>query len=201
MTIMEKNAAEYGLDDVQMDPPLEYDTVEIAAPTSLALVSDITETPVAELAALNPAILKGIAPANYALHVPKGAGNQLMAALAAGSARSIAMPGACTAWAPAKRWRPSASVTPPRPAVSWPPTTCPRPSRGRRPAGDSRGPARARLPSGAPPPRGPRRARTSAHRPHARPPHRGKGARGQAHALPAQPVHKSPPILTRTASR
>ena len=34
MTIMEKNAAEYGLKDVQLDPPLEYDTVEIAAPTS-----------------------------------------------------------------------------------------------------------------------------------------------------------------------
>ena len=27
-----------------MDPPLEYDTVETTAPTSLALVSDITDT-------------------------------------------------------------------------------------------------------------------------------------------------------------
>ena len=63
MTIMEKNAAEYGLDGIQLDPPLEYDTVEISAPTSLALVSDITDTPLAELAALNPAILKGIVPA------------------------------------------------------------------------------------------------------------------------------------------
>ena len=45
MTIMEKNAAEYGLDNVQLDPPLEYDTVEPTAPTSLALVSDITEVP------------------------------------------------------------------------------------------------------------------------------------------------------------
>jgi membrane-bound lytic murein transglycosylase D len=81
MTIMEKNAAEYGLDHVQFDAPLLYDTVELAAPTSLALVGDITDTPQAELASLNPAILKGTAPENYALHVPKGTGNQLTAAL------------------------------------------------------------------------------------------------------------------------
>jgi membrane-bound lytic murein transglycosylase D len=81
MTIMEKNAAQYGLQDVQLDPPLEYDTVDVSAPTSLALVSDITDTPAGEIAALNPAILKSIAPAGYSLHVPKGSGSQLMAAL------------------------------------------------------------------------------------------------------------------------
>ena len=81
MTIMEKNAAEYGLDNVQMDPPLAFDTVEASASTSLALVSDILDTPVAEMAALNPAVLKGIVPAGYSLRVPKGTGNQLMAAL------------------------------------------------------------------------------------------------------------------------
>jgi membrane-bound lytic murein transglycosylase D len=81
MTIMEKNAVEYGLKDVHLDPPLVYDTVEIAAPTSLALISDITDAPVPELASLNPAILKNIAPAGYSLHVPKGGGNQLIVAL------------------------------------------------------------------------------------------------------------------------
>ena len=45
MTIMEKNAAEYGLEGIQLDPPLEYDTVETTAQTSLALVADITDTP------------------------------------------------------------------------------------------------------------------------------------------------------------
>ncbi len=63
------------------DPPLEYDTVETSAPTSLALVADITDTPLSELAALNPAVLAGHRPANYSLHVPKGSGNQLMATL------------------------------------------------------------------------------------------------------------------------
>jgi membrane-bound lytic murein transglycosylase D len=81
MTIMEKNAAEYGLEGIQMDTPLEYDTVEVSAKTAMALVSDITETPLPELAALNPAILKSLIPAGYSLHVPKGTGSQLMAGL------------------------------------------------------------------------------------------------------------------------
>lgn len=81
MTIMEKNAAEYGLEGIQLDPPLEYDTVELTAPTSLTLVSDITDTPLTELAALNPAVLRNIAPPNYSLHVPKGGAKQLTAAL------------------------------------------------------------------------------------------------------------------------
>ena len=44
MTIMEKNPAAYGLEDVQFDPPVEYDTIDVTAPTSLALVADITDT-------------------------------------------------------------------------------------------------------------------------------------------------------------
>src|SRR5581483_6792026 len=81
MTIMEKNAAEYGLDTVTLNPPLEYDTIDISAPTSLALISDLTDTPPTELIALNPAVLKGVVPNGYSLHVPKGKGNQLMASL------------------------------------------------------------------------------------------------------------------------
>ncbi|HWC96479.1 MAG TPA: transglycosylase SLT domain-containing protein [Candidatus Sulfopaludibacter sp.] len=81
MTIMEKNAAEYGLDHLTFDAPVEYDSVELTAPTSLALVSDIIDTPQAELATLNPAVLKATAPENYSLHVPKGSANQLLASL------------------------------------------------------------------------------------------------------------------------
>jgi membrane-bound lytic murein transglycosylase D len=81
MTIMEKNAAEYGIEGLPLDAALEYDTVEATAPTSLALVSDVVNTPLAELAAMNPGCLKGIVPEQYALHVPKGDGNQLVAAL------------------------------------------------------------------------------------------------------------------------
>jgi membrane-bound lytic murein transglycosylase D len=82
LTIMEKNAAEYGLQGIQLDAPLEYDTVRMDAPTSLALVSDIADLPPAEISALNPAALKTAFPQGYALHVPKGTGNQVLEALA-----------------------------------------------------------------------------------------------------------------------
>src|SRR5579859_3905929 len=81
MTIMSKNAAEYGLDNIVPDPPLEYDTIELTSPTNLALVSDLTNTPTTDLQGLNPALLRGLAPAGYSLHVPKGTGSYLMAAL------------------------------------------------------------------------------------------------------------------------
>ena len=81
MTIMEKNAGEYGIEGFQLDPPLEYDTVETTAPTSLTLVADILDLPFAELAALNPASLRGMIPADFPLRVPKGSGNPLVAAL------------------------------------------------------------------------------------------------------------------------
>jgi len=81
MTIMEKNAAEYGIEGFQLDPPLEYDTVETTATTSLTLVADILDMPLPELASLNPASLRGMIPENYPLHVPKGNGNQLVAAM------------------------------------------------------------------------------------------------------------------------
>ena len=81
MTIMEKNAAEYGLDGIQKDPPVEYDSIELTVPTSMALVSDVADIPLPELAALNPAVLKGVVPNKFTLHVPKGSGNQIAATL------------------------------------------------------------------------------------------------------------------------
>lgn len=81
MTIMEKNAAEYGIENLQMDAPLEYDTIETTAPTGLTLVADIADTTPAEIAALNPAVLKSTAPVGFALHVPKGMGMQVSATL------------------------------------------------------------------------------------------------------------------------
>ena len=53
----------------------------MTAPTSLMLVADIAGTPLPELAALNPSVLKGMVPDNYSLHVPRGTGNEIMAAL------------------------------------------------------------------------------------------------------------------------
>ncbi len=81
MTIMTKNAAEYDLQNIAPEPPLEYDTLRVDSPTHLALIGDVTDTPVSELSSLNPALLRSVAPAGYDLHVPKGSAPALTAAL------------------------------------------------------------------------------------------------------------------------
>ena len=81
MTIMAKNAPEYGLDHISPDQALEYDTVQLSSATNLALVSDLTDTPFTELQQLNPALLRGTAPAGYELRLPRGTSSQLSAAL------------------------------------------------------------------------------------------------------------------------
>ena len=81
MTIMTKNAAEYDLQNIPAEPPLEYDTLRVDSTTHLALIGDVTDTPVSELSAMNPALLRSVAPAGYDLHVPKGSAPALTAAL------------------------------------------------------------------------------------------------------------------------
>jgi membrane-bound lytic murein transglycosylase D len=81
MTIMAKNATAYGLEGVVPESPVDYDTLRVTHPTQLALVSDLTEIPVSQLSALNPALLRGLIPANYSLRVPKGLAGSLVAAL------------------------------------------------------------------------------------------------------------------------
>ncbi len=81
MTIMTKNPKDYGLDQLEVDRPLEYDTLEIASSTSLELIADAADRPVSELRELNPALLKSIAPAGYQMHVPKGTSNSVVAAM------------------------------------------------------------------------------------------------------------------------
>jgi len=81
MTIMVKNAKDYGIEDVQFDPPLQYDTVEMVANTNVSLIADLLDVPQTELREMNPALLKGLAPAGYAMRIPKGSTQTLMASL------------------------------------------------------------------------------------------------------------------------
>jgi membrane-bound lytic murein transglycosylase D len=205
MTIMEKNAAEYGLDGIQLDPPLTFDAVEVSAPTNLALVSDILDTPAAEMAALNPAILKGVVPEGYTLRVPKGSGNQLLAALQlipaehrdswrvhrVGAGETLAAIGKCYAALPgsivaanhlssAQAAEGDLLLIPAALRVEAPVrrTTAARTTGARTTV--RRTSTRRRTPV----------PRTSA-----------KASVAAKRTAPAQPVHKSPPILTRTASR
>jgi membrane-bound lytic murein transglycosylase D len=80
MTIMEKNAAEYGIENFAMEKALEYDTVMTPGPTSLTLIADILDVPATELAEINPSSLRGMLPEAYPLHVPKGGADGLIAA-------------------------------------------------------------------------------------------------------------------------
>jgi membrane-bound lytic murein transglycosylase D len=81
MTIMEKNASEYGLDHLSLDQPLEYDTLKLQYPTNLGLIGDLSDMPMPELQQLNPALLRGTAPGGYDLRLPKGIAPQIDAAL------------------------------------------------------------------------------------------------------------------------
>jgi len=72
MTIMFKNAKDYGLEDIQQEDPLEYDTLELESTTNLALISDLAGTPISTIKELNPSLLRGIAPEKYQLHLPRG---------------------------------------------------------------------------------------------------------------------------------
>ncbi len=81
MTIMAKNPADYGLDSIVPDAPLEYDTIQTSAPTHLALLADVTGKPLATIREMNPAVLKMVAPSGYAVHVPKGSAQSVLASL------------------------------------------------------------------------------------------------------------------------
>ena len=81
MTIMAKNAPAYGLDRINPEAPLEYDTVVTSSPTNLALIADLTDTTTAQLLQLNPALLRSITPANFEVRVPKGTATQVATAL------------------------------------------------------------------------------------------------------------------------
>jgi membrane-bound lytic murein transglycosylase D len=81
MTIMSKNPKGYGLDDIEPESPLVYDTVPMNTLTSLSLIADLTGQPVAVLKELNPALLKDVAPPGYRLHIPKGMAQQLVSGL------------------------------------------------------------------------------------------------------------------------
>ena len=81
MTIMAKNAPEYGLDHITPETPVEYDTIRTTSPTNMTLISDIADVPVGQLLQLNPALLRSIAPADFEIRVPKGSGQQVTSAL------------------------------------------------------------------------------------------------------------------------
>jgi len=81
MTIIAKNAKDYGLGDLEYEKPLEYDTIELPSATNVSLAASALDRPASEIRSLNPALLKPVAPAGFALHLPKGTLPLMQAAL------------------------------------------------------------------------------------------------------------------------
>ncbi len=72
--IMAKNPERYGLDKLTPSPAVIYDTVAVNYAIDVRLVADVTEVPVQEIVALNPALLRLTTPRDisFDLHIPPG---------------------------------------------------------------------------------------------------------------------------------
>ena len=81
MVIMSKNADEYGLQNVDFEPAVAYDSLELQTPTHIGLVAAALDRSVSELKELNPSLIRSVTPAGFTLRVPKGLVPQLEAAL------------------------------------------------------------------------------------------------------------------------
>ncbi len=81
MAIIAQNPQHYGLPAVDLDEPLEFDTIRVEAETSLALIADAAETPLSEIRDLNPGVLGHAAPAGHEVRLPRGTGPAVLAAL------------------------------------------------------------------------------------------------------------------------
>src|SRR6266542_605930 len=84
VTIMAKNPAQYGLEDVVMDRPADYDTVTIGYPIDLRLVAECVGSTPSELQDLNPSLLRLTTPraGTFGLHIPAGTRDQYETAVA-----------------------------------------------------------------------------------------------------------------------
>ena len=71
LTIMAKNAKDYGIENYPEDPALEFDTIEVVQATNLELVAVAADRPLSDIRDLNPSLLKPVAPAGYMVRIPK----------------------------------------------------------------------------------------------------------------------------------
>jgi membrane-bound lytic murein transglycosylase D len=74
MIIIAKNPKQYGLTDLVPDAPVLSDTVTTDYAIDMRLVADLTDSTVADVVALNPALLRLSTPTDipYDLHIPVG---------------------------------------------------------------------------------------------------------------------------------
>jgi membrane-bound lytic murein transglycosylase D len=85
MTIIAKNPAQYGLQEILPDPPMEADVVHISYPVDLRLVAEAVDASVDALQDLNPSLLRMTTPkeGGFDLRLPVGSKDKYEAAIAA----------------------------------------------------------------------------------------------------------------------
>lgn len=83
MTIVSKNAAEYGIVLDDPAPPLEYEKLTVDSPTNIELIAGAADLPVSGIRSLNPALLVNVAPAGFEVRVPYGQAVEIQQAMAA----------------------------------------------------------------------------------------------------------------------
>ena len=83
VTIMAKNPAQYGLENIATDKPLPYDTVKIDYPVDLRLVAECVEASASDLQDLNPSLLRLTTPKDqeFDLHLPLGSKERYLSAI------------------------------------------------------------------------------------------------------------------------
>jgi membrane-bound lytic murein transglycosylase D len=84
VTIMAKNPSQYGLDEVLMEHPSDYDTVTINYPVDLRLVAECIGSTSGELQDLNPSLLRLTTPrvGKFELRLPAGTEDEYQTAIA-----------------------------------------------------------------------------------------------------------------------
>jgi membrane-bound lytic murein transglycosylase D len=85
VTIMTKNPAQYGLDNLAVEKPLPYDKVKIDYPVDLRLVAECVDASATDLQDLNPSLLRLTTPKDkpFELRLPFGTKEKYASAIAA----------------------------------------------------------------------------------------------------------------------
>jgi membrane-bound lytic murein transglycosylase D len=85
VTIMAKNPEQYGLDHLEKDQPVPYDSVKINYPVDLRLVAECVDASASDLQDLNPSLLRMTTPKDrpFDLHLPSGTSDKFNTAIAA----------------------------------------------------------------------------------------------------------------------
>ena len=88
VTIMAKNPSQYGLEGLEREKPVPYDTVKLDYPVDLRLAAECVDVTPAELQDLNPSLLRWSTPARskdapFELHLPAGTKDAYFGAIAA----------------------------------------------------------------------------------------------------------------------